>query len=258
MRKTFFVVVLLLLCPTLFAQNVLNNDSVLKLVKAGLAEDLIVSTINASAAAYDTSAEALVALKSGGATDKEIAAVVMKASGLKPPSNSSTSQSAIPSGIDGIGVYYKDKSGSWTALPAEIVNFKTGGFLKSLATDGIVKGDVNGHIVGAHSRTTLTFPVTIAVYVPEGTDIMEYQMLRLREHSDSREFRSVTGGVFHASGGAKRDLMDLKAVKIAPRLFQIVLDSASGKGEYGIVPPGAYSSPNMASGGKVYTASIVE
>jgi hypothetical protein len=260
MRKTLFAVAFLLICPVLIAQQALNNDGVLKLIKAGLSEDLVVSTINGSPGQYDTSVNGLIALKTGGATDKVVSAIVIKASGVTPaaPNNAPGAASALPPGIDSIGVYYKDKSGNWTALAPEIVNFKTGGFLKSLATDGIVKGDVNGHVVGPHSKTALTFPITIAVYVPEGTDIMEYQLLRFRAHSDNREFRSVTGGVFHASGGANRDLVDYKADKIAPRIFQIVLESALGKGEYGLIPPGSYSSSNMASGGKVYTVSVIE
>jgi len=260
MRRLLVIVSLVLIFPALIAQQALNNDGVLKLIKAGLSEDLVLSTINGSPGHYDTSADGLIALKSAGATDKEISAIVLKASGVAAVAvgNEPRAASALPAGIDSIGAYYKDKTGSWTSLPPEIVNFKTGGFLKSLATDGIVKGDVNGHIVGAHSKTSLTFPVTLAVYMPEGTDIMEYQLLRLRGHDDNREFRSVTGGVFHASGGAKRDLVDYKAEKMAPRLFKIVLDSALGKGEYGLVPPGSYSSSNMASGGKVYTISVIE
>lgn len=258
MRKTLFALAFLLICPLLPAQQTLDNDGVLKLIKAGLSEDLVVSTINASPGQYDASANGLIALKTGGATDKEVSAIVIKAGGGPAASIAPPAIPSLPPGIDSIGVYYKDKSGIWKSLPPEIVNFKTGGFLKSLATNGIVKGDVNGHVEGSHSKTSLTFPVTIAVYVPEGTDIMEYQLLRFREHSDNREFRSVTGGVFHSSGGAKRDLLEYKADKIAPRIFQMVLESPLGKGEYGIVPPGAYSSANMASGGKVYTVSVIE
>jgi hypothetical protein len=260
MRTRVFALAGLLICSGLMAQTALNNDGVLKLIKAGLSEDLIVSTINGSPGQYDTSADAIIALKAGGATDKEIAVIVLKAAGVTsaPQPNVPAAGNSLPHGIDSIGVYYKDKDGVWTSLPPEIVNFKTGGYLKSLATYGVVKGDVNGHIVGAHSKTSLTFPVKIAVYMPEGTDVMEYQLLRLREHSDNREFRSTTGGVFHASGGAKRDLVDFKADKIAPRLYQFVLESPLGKGEYGIVPPGSYSSSNMASGGKVYTVSVIE
>ncbi len=48
MCKGFLAVIFLVMSPLLLAQQVLNNDSVVKLLKAGLSEDLIVSTINAS------------------------------------------------------------------------------------------------------------------------------------------------------------------------------------------------------------------
>jgi len=127
-----------------------------------------------------------------------------------------------------------------------------------MATDGLVKPDMNGHIQGPNGKTKTTFPVVIAVRTVEGTGINEYQLLRLRAHSDNREFRSVTGGVIHSSGGATRDSVDFKSEKIAPRLYQITLDSSLGKGEYGLLPPGSVTSSNMASGGKIYSFSIPE
>lgn len=164
----------------------------------------------------------------------------------------------LPPGIDEVGVYYKDKSGAWTALMPEIVNFKTGGAMKKFMTNGIVKGDVNGHVNGRESKTKTTFPVQLAVYVPEGTAITEYQLLRLRESGDGREFRSVTGGVVHSSGGATRDVVDFTPTKLAPRVYALTLDAAVGKGEYGLLPPGAVGSSNMASGGKIYSFSVLE
>lgn len=258
MRKHLLQFAFLALCPILAAQQAMNNDSVVKLVKAGLSDDLIVTTISSSAGAYDTSASGLIALKQGGASDKVIAAIVMKASGAVPAAPATSTASALPPGIDDVGVYYKDKTGAWAEMHSEIVNFKTGGVLKSLATDGLVKGDVNGHVPGAHAKLQVTFPVVFAIRVAEGVDIDEYQLLRLREHSNNREFRSTTGGVFHASGGAQRDRIEMKPVKLASRLYQVTLDSAIGKGEFGLLPPGSYSSSNMASGGKIYSVSIIE
>ncbi|HTB97013.1 MAG TPA: hypothetical protein VK716_08380 [Terracidiphilus sp.] len=260
MRKLLMFALLLLIYPLLQAQQTLNNESIIKLVKAGLTEDLIVTTISSSQGTYDTSADGLIALKNAGVSDKVVAAIVARSA---PPAVATVPVAAfttpmLPAGIDEIGVYFLDKSGVWTAVTPEIVNFKTGGFLKSMATDGLVKGDLNGHVLGGHAKTSVTFPVKIAIYVPEGTSIAEYQLLRYRPHSDSREFRSVTGGVFHSSGGASRDSVDFKSDKIAPRLYEITLNSAIGKGEYGLLPPGSYTSTNMASGGKIYSISILE
>jgi hypothetical protein len=266
MRRSLFAGICLLLAPLLIAQQVLNNDSIIKLVKAGLSEDLIISTINASPGSYDTSANGLIELKSGGASDKMISAIVVKASGATPAASpaaaasnaSPASAPGRPQGIDDIGVYYKDKAGAWISLMPEVVNFKTGGVVKSIATVGVMKGDINGHVQGARAKLTLTLPVTLAVYVPEGVAITEYQLLRLHPNSGSREFRSVTGGVLHVSGGATRDLLDLQNEKIAPRVYQVILQSSLGKGEYGLLPPGAYGSSNMGSSGKIYSVSVPE
>ena len=261
MRKFLFAVFFLLICSFAFAQQAMNNDAVIKLVKAGLSDDLIVTTINSSPGTYDTSADGIIALKTAGASDKVIAAVVAKAAAPSTPPPAAFAVPAStgrPAGIDDVGVYYRSKNGAWTSLEPEIVNFKTGGFLKSIATDGLVKGDVNGHIQGKSSKNVLTFPVILAVYVPEGVDIAEYQLLRLRLSGNAREFRSVTGGVIHSSGGATRDNVQFQSQKIAPRVYQITLDQSLGKGEYGLLPPGSYTSSNMASGGKIYSISIPE
>ncbi len=261
MRKGLFAIIALACCTLLPAQKALNNDEVIKLVKAGLSDDLIVSTIYANPGTYNTSADGLIALKSSGASDKVISAIVLKASGSTPAATTAApaaTAQGLPPGIDEVGVYYKNKSGAWTSLMPEIVNFKTGGVMKSILSEGFVKGDINGHVQGAHAKLSVTFPVTLAVYEPEGTDVTEYQLLRLRESGKDREFRSMTGGVFHASGGAKRDTLDFHPQKIAPRVYQITLDTSLGKGEYGMLPPGSYSSSNMASGGKIYAISITE
>lgn len=259
MRKSFTAFVFLAFlafCTVLAAQQTLNNDYVIKLVKAGLSDDLIVSTINASPGAYDISANGLIALKQAGASDKVVAAIVMKVSAPAPAPV--VAAPALPPGIDDVGVYYKDKTGAWTPLAPEIVTFKTGGILKSLLTEGIVMGDLNGRIVGKTAKTSVIFPVVIAVYVPEGTAITEYQLLRLHQNSNSREFRSVTGGVLHVSSGATRDSVDFQSEKIAHRIYQFTLQSTLGKGEYGLLPPGAVSSSNLGSSGKIYSFSIPE
>jgi hypothetical protein len=255
MRKSLILTAILALCPILSAQA-LNNDAILKLAKAGMSEDIIVSTINASPGAYDTSADGLIALKSAGLSDKVVAAIVTK--GVAPVAAPAIAGSTLPVGIDDVGIYLKDKSGAWVSIMPEIVNFKTGGVMKSFATGGVVKGDVNGHIQGGHAKVSATFPVTLAVYVPEGTAITEYQLLKLRAGGNSREFRSVTGGVYHVSGGATRDAIEFQPEKIAPRVYQIKLEASIGKGEYGLLPPGSYGSSNMGSAGKIYSISVPE
>ncbi len=78
MRKCILAVVFLAICPLLVAQQALNNDSVIKMVKAGLSDDLIVTTINGSTGTFDTSADGIIALKTAGVSDRVVSAIVTK------------------------------------------------------------------------------------------------------------------------------------------------------------------------------------
>lgn len=58
------------------AQKPLTNDDVVKMAKAGLSESVVVATIQANPANYDTSANGLIVLKKNGVTDNEIKAIL--------------------------------------------------------------------------------------------------------------------------------------------------------------------------------------
>jgi hypothetical protein len=243
------------------AQDVLTNDSIVKMVKSGLGENLIVSMVQGQPGKYSLNPDELVKLKEAGVSEKILAAMASKGSGsgnaapgVAPPDVASGDPD-IPQGIE-IGAYYK-KAGKWAEMLPEVVNWKTGGVLKHIATVGVVKGDVNGHIQGAHSRNSLKSPIEVLIYTPEGVAITEYQLVHLHENPGNREFRTVTGGVMHVEGGATRDLIPFEGKKAASRMYKVVLPSL-GAGEYGLLPPGAYGSASSASIGKMYTFRLIE
>src|SRR5689334_5896205 len=203
-RNAILPAAMALVAAFCYAQSMLNNDAIVKMVKAGLSEDIVVSTIKAQPGQYATSADDLIALKKAGISDKIISAMIDK--GSAPAANplvAAAAASAPPSApvapvvgtpapvVSEIGVYY-NKNGAWADLSPEIVNSKTGGTLKRIGTAGIIKGDINGHVNGLHSPNHLKTPIELLVYTPEGTAITEYQMLRLRDQKDSREFRTTT------------------------------------------------------------------
>ena len=66
---------------------------------------------------------------------------------------------------------YHRKGDGWAEGQAEVVNFKTGGVLKTIGTAGIVKGDVNGHINGLHSPNQVKTPLEFLIYTTEGVGI---------------------------------------------------------------------------------------
>jgi hypothetical protein len=91
----------------------------------------------------------------------------------------------------------------------------------------------------------------------EGGSATEYQLLHFWEKADRREFLAVTGGVLHASGGAKDNVTPFEYEKVAPRVYKIKVPRL-GIGEYGFLAPGAVASANAASQGKIYTFQIIE
>lgn len=260
---TAFVVVL---SSGLRAQETLNNEAVLKMVKAGLSEGTIVALIQQQPGNYSTKPEDLLALKEAGVPNAILDAMVAKASGQKGASPQSPAAQATPQSgsnlpavppITEVGVYYK-KGDQWVELLPEVVNWRTGGVLKNIATVGLVKGDVNGVIQGPNSRNAVKTPVEFLIYAPEGVAITEYQLLRLRQNRDRREFRTITGGVLHTSGGATRDLVPFEGKKIAPRMWTVILPNL-GPGEYGFLAPGAVAAQHASAQlGKMYTFRLLE
>ena len=272
MRKIVLVCCVLILGSALFAQQALDNAAIIKLVRAGLSEDLIVTTINSSSGTYDTSANGLIALKKAGATDKVIAAIVVKASGTTvaaaspaAPAGAATqpdavvlAHGALPDGVDSVGIYYLDSSGShWQEVPAEVVNFKSEGALKHYASAGLLKGEKAGLVGGNHSPLTLKLPAKFILYVPEGRAPGEYQLIRLHENADSREFRAANGGIVHDDGGALRDVIDYTPKKIAPRVYLVEIKEDYDKGEYGFLPPSDLPlGSNIPTATKIYSFSL--
>jgi len=241
------------------AQEALTNESVVKMIKAGLGEGVIVEMIQSQPGSYSLTPDDLVKLKDQGVGDKILAAMIAKSTGTPVPSGNGGGTAAaadLPKDAD-IGCYFK-RGSEWEEMLPEVVNWKTGGVLKHVATAGVVKGDVNGHLDGAHSHNSLKSPVEVVIYVPEGVAITEYQLLHLHEQPESREFRTVTGGVMHESGGATRDVVPFEGKRVQKGVYKVLLPTSLGAGEYGFLPPGAGASHSSASIGKIYTFRIIE
>jgi hypothetical protein len=100
--RTFLLLVAIagLCAPMPEAAEVLTNDAVVSLVKAGLGEELIISKIATSTGQYDTTTNALIKLKGEGVSDKIIQAMIGAASGAGPTAapTAPTGPVAIPPG----------------------------------------------------------------------------------------------------------------------------------------------------------------
>ena len=78
-------IALLLVCALALGQSLLDNETILKFVKAGIGEDTIVGMVNQQPGKYGLAAEEILALKDAGVSDKVIAAMIVKNGAGKPP-----------------------------------------------------------------------------------------------------------------------------------------------------------------------------
>ena len=247
--------------------HALTNETIIKMSQAGLNDGVITQTIRTSAGHYDTSPDGLIKLKAAGVSQRVIAVMQAHRSGLNerepeiataPAPASAVTPSPLAPGIDEIGVYYKDKDGSWQPLKTELVQFKSGGWLKSEVTRDIVKEDQNGFVYGQKSTLLLQTGVQILIYTPAGTAPEEYELIRFREKSNGREFRVKTGGVFHSETGSQRDEIEFHPTKLAKQMYTFTMPNDIEKGQYGVLPPGSSNVPGVSNGGKIFTFAIPE
>src|ERR1700728_4369163 len=84
-RRSGWVIVFLVGAAAMFAQQVLDNDAILKLVRTGLSEDIILSIVSNEPGKYSLAADDLARLKDEGVPDKVVAAMIQKQSRVSSP-----------------------------------------------------------------------------------------------------------------------------------------------------------------------------
>ena len=245
-----FLSILLLGAVLSFGQDALNNEGIIKLVKAGMSEELIVNVIRQQPGIYVLGATELVALKEAGVSEKLIAAMLDK--GKTPVAPAPAVEGAKKStSIAGNGLFYK-KGAEYFELIQEEVEWKTSGAMRNIASAGIVKKDLNGTIAGASSRNFLQNPMEIVIAPPSGLTINSYVLLPMKATKTDRAFN--VGPVNKKSGLAKGAIA-FGVEKLGEGQFRIVLPTPLGPGEYGILA--VSPSDAASSAGKMYTFRIL-
>lgn len=258
MRKYILALVFLAACLPMFAQQALNNDSVIKLVKAGLSDDLIVSTINASPGAYDTSTNGLIALKSAGVSDKVVEAIVAKAvapavKAQAPVSAPSTAADDPndPASAHDPGVYLMTISPDGKRKMvfidrASVAGAKTSNVMGAAFSYGIAKAKVKIDIPGAraNTRTTEANPVFYMYFPPSinmgglgGTDVItspsQFSLLALDEKKDHRETLVGKMGLNGANIGVdEKKTIPFTSQRLRSEVYKVTLSKSLKKGEY--------------------------
>ena len=233
----------------------MTNQDVVDMVAIGLSDDVIIDKIHAvPSTQFDTNVKELRTLKEGRVSDLVIRAMITPHPAVTVGNNSAVNSHAEKGRLpEEVGVYFM-RNGQLTQLEPEIVGWQTGGVLKQYATLGFDRQHINGKIMKARSSEQLSSPIEFFIKTPEGTSATEYQLLRLYEKGNRREFRALTGGVYHASGGAERTAVSFTPEKVSGRIWRIRLNGLE-RGEYGFLPPGV-SASSIAASGKIYAFGV--
>jgi hypothetical protein len=255
MHKRLFTFVFLAFFPLLVGQQSLNNDAVVKLVKAGLSEDLVVNTINTQPGTYDTSIDGLIALKGAGVSDKVVAAIVAKAAGSvpaaaapaapTPPVSVSAAQSPDdPMGPHEPGVYLMVATKEGTRKMAFIDRVGAG---REKLHRGFVSSSRKAEIPGprAAARTTDPNPV-FYMYFPPTSNIgdersisspTQFSLLSLEDKKDHRETAVAKAGMFggfsYGNDAKKTSLFSTE--RIRPYAYKVSVSANLSAGEYAFI-----------------------
>jgi hypothetical protein len=244
----------LALCAAAFAQQVLTNESVERMAKARLGDDVIVSMIQSQAGHYDVTPDALIALKKRGISDKVLAALAAKgnpnATASAAPATAPVTVAADPYEEFDIGVYRKERQ-TWTTIASEPVNWKTSGGIRGLIADGTVNKGETGRLIGGSSPTQMNGSLEFLIKTADGMDATDVQLVLLHDKNDGREFRIL------ADGGTQNQI-SFEQTRVAKRTYKIVLSGKVSPGEYAFLLPGRMHSSAGGSIGKAYTFRVIE
>jgi hypothetical protein len=250
MYKGPFVFGFLAICSLLVGQQSLNNDAVVKLVKAGLSEDLIVSTINTQPGTYDTSTDGLIALKVAGVGDKVVSVIVAKAAGSAPAVTAPTPPTQAAQGPDDPmgphepGVYLMTTTQEGKRKMVFIDRVGAG---REKSHYRIVKASRKAEIPGprAATRTTDANPV-FYMYFPPTSNIgdersisspTQFSLLSLEDKKNHRETAvakaAMFGGYSYGNDAKKTSLFGTE--RIRPYAYKVTVSVNLKAGEYAFI-----------------------
>jgi len=150
--KHLLRLLLLLFLPLYAFAAPMTNEDVIKMVKGGLGEATVIQAIDGAEPGFDTSADGLVKLKQGGASDAVIQRIMGRKSGAPAakPATAKAPACADCGTVTGIREIEKPrKYGAGTAAGAAIggvLGYAVGG--RSHRTAGTVVGAAGGAVAG--------------------------------------------------------------------------------------------------------------
>lgn len=256
--------------------EVLTNENVITMVKAGLPASIIVNKIRASKTSFNTSTDELIRLKQASIPD-EIINAMLEASG-----NVSTAKSALGAGdvsktdpndplaTHEAGIYlYEEREGKkkMTQLePSVSKQMKTGGVFASAMTAGLTKIKFKAALSGQNASLQLDNRRPVFYFYFEvknaglssntyyATSPNEFVLVQLDIKTNTREVIVSQANAFGAqSGTMDKASRALKIEKLGPGVYKVTPQEDLAEGEYGFYNAGG---AGPSGGAKIFDFGI--
>jgi hypothetical protein len=232
----------LLMAPwaCVLAQEVLTNQSIVEMVKAGLSERVIVAKIRTSPTNFDVRTDALIALKKNGVPEKVIEAV------LSPSAPAASAESSPPSSAPPAGsvaavppamspararpTVFQVVAGKEVELMAAGTELQNNRAPYSRSNELVLPGNK------ARYRTPDRQPMFVITSEPN-----EMPLVRLEPGKNDRNLKIGSGSRVPYSGGSSRrgirgeDMVDVDAERDSRGFYRIRPRAPLAPGEYGFV-----------------------
>jgi hypothetical protein len=244
------------------AQEPLTNESIIKMVKAGLSEDVILTMVRSQPASYALAADQLIALKSAGVSDRVVAGMVERSAGGTSSRTTGATPAAgtVASGDandpmaphdSGIYLYAKDRNGEYKLTVLEQAAYqgsKTGGLLGTALTYGIKKAKMKAVIPGQHAsiRTPESQPVSYFYFEDKAAGLgkggfgagsvsnpNQFALIKLDVTKSSRETVIAEFSSLGASSGTnEKAMVTFKSERLRTGLYKVTTNGPLAPGEY--------------------------
>lgn len=237
--------------------ELLTNETVISLVKAGLGPEAIQAKIGTSRGSFDTSTNALIALKQAGVPDVVIAAMLNRSKSPVAANVVADNSNPDPLVPHAPGIYFLDARGGGRMVridPTVSNQLKTSNLwgyafsygLSSLKLKAVVS-NANARVRASSRRPVFYFyfnqssPLAAlaefsAGFAATATSPNEFSLIRFDQKSDRREASVASVNL----GGMKSGISDKARISftyedVAPGVFKVTPNSELMPGEYGFL-----------------------
>lgn len=219
---------------TSLAQEVLTNDSVVQMIKAGLPESVVISKIRSTPTKFDLRTESLVSLKKSGVSDKVLEAMMTPGA---PAAGAQAAAAPPPAGAPASGSL-RDRDAIYQLIEDKYVElFPTSANLETNMAFFSSKSEVVLEGRKAKYRTADKQPVFLSTYGPTDAPLVK---LKPGDSNDDRNLK-ISSGAFMPFGGTQKmgvrneDKIATNIERDARGFYRVTPAAPLPPGEYGFI-----------------------